>query len=101
MAATFTAQRTVRIDGNFIVYGVIALDNSYPTGGEAIAPQTINSLMNAIHGMSLGINTAGTRLLVWDQTNQKIKCFTAVGTEAANASDQSTITDIPVTVHGS
>jgi hypothetical protein len=71
----------------------ITFDASYPTGGEAwagIAP--ISKVYKKILAAAPVDVTGGSRLVTFDVTNQKFKLFTAIGTEAANASDQSTIT---------
>lgn len=69
----------------------IQFDNSYPTGGEAVAASDFG--LSSIDDLRVpSQNAAGTRLFAWDQANSKIKVFTAVGTEATNASDQSTQT---------
>ncbi len=71
------------------VFANITFDSSYPTGGEAIAATDIG--LARIDGCVAAGQAAGSRLFQWDQTNKKLLVFTAVGTEAANASDQSTI----------
>lgn len=68
--------------------GLITFDNSYPTGGEVIDPAQLG--MSTVESVSL-TPTAGTRLFSWNQTTRAIQVFTALSTEAANASDQSTI----------
>lgn len=66
---------------------------SYATGGEPISPsvfggQKIDNLI--IAGMPTGASVG--RLAAWDAINGKVKVFTAPGTEAGAASDQSAYT---------
>jgi hypothetical protein len=67
-----------------------AFDNSYPTGGE-----DISALFNLFRSVSaVFVSGPATRLYEVDYTNKKLKLFTAIGTEATNASDQSSITGV-------
>lgn len=63
---------------------------SYTTGGETVNPATFGgqSVINVlIGGMPVGSSVG--RLAAYDPVSQKIKIFTAAGTEADAASDQS------------
>jgi hypothetical protein len=80
-----------------VVQSRVTFDSSYPTGGEAVT--AANFGLNRILYVLSGVNTAGNRLVVWDDTNSKLKLYTALGTEAADTSDQSTIVAV-VTVIG-
>jgi hypothetical protein len=70
-----------------IVLASITFDASYPTGGEALTAAELG-LSSLDHVIPL---PHASRIGVWDDTNSKIKLYTALGTEAANTSDQSTI----------
>lgn len=69
------------------VHGTITYDNSYPTGGEAITASTfgLNTLFEVI------LQGTGAEVAIFDKTNSKILLYTADGTQAANASDQSAV----------
>jgi len=67
----------------------ITWDNSYPTGGEAIAPADVG--LNQILAVIPTHGTLGSRIYAWDPVNSKLMMFTALGTEAGNGTDQSTI----------
>lgn len=70
--------------------GTVTFDNSYPTGGESYTPQLFG-LTRITKVDVAALNVAGNRLVVNDRTNSKLLLFTALGTQATNASDQSTI----------
>lgn len=88
MALTATKRlETVIGDKRFHVYRIV-FDNSYPTGGEDLTPGLVG--LNTIeHVIVPGPN--GTEFVTWDRTNKKLLVFTADGTQAANASDQSAV----------
>lgn len=92
MALGFTEQTKDSLRGEFgglkSWSGVITFDNSYPTGGEAIT--AANFGMSSISSVII-VPTGGTRLFAWDKANSKILVYTALSTEAANASDQSSV----------
>jgi hypothetical protein len=89
MALTFSEVTRTLTANKRVVVADVTLDNSYPTGGEAISPSDVG--LQAFEAVLIpSINNAGTRFLVWDQANSKVKVLTALSTEAANASDQST-----------
>ena len=73
-----------------VISGVVALDSSYPTGGEDIS-EIFNQFKNCKRVIVDALGTAGSRLFAVDFANKKLKVFTALSTEAANASDQSAI----------
>lgn len=89
-----TGDVKIALGGAYLVFGTIQFDNSYPTGGEAIAVGDL--------GLSMGPSTIleiftafpadGANFSAFDKANGKLKLFTADGTEAANASDQSAVT---------
>lgn len=73
-----------------IVQVRITFDNSYPTGGELLTGASLG-LFRVLAIVPSGTDIAGSRLVTWDDATGKLKLFTALGTEALNASDQSTI----------
>jgi len=105
MALTYTPrtdqinQKAPNIIGDLKMWiGTVTFDNSYPTGGEAIAKSDVGFDVSVDAVIPMG-SPNGNRLFQWDPVNKKMKLFTALGTEAANASDQSTIV-LPIVVLG-
>lgn len=97
MALTFTPrvdqinQKAPNIIGDLKMWiGTITFDSSYPTNGELISKSDVgfDVAVDAVIGLT---EIAGSRLAVWDPANKKIKLFTAIGAEAANASNQSAV----------
>jgi hypothetical protein len=68
----------------------ITFDNSYPTGGELVDPAVFGDWIQVDAVVPMGTN-AGNRVVTYDRANKKLLLFTALGTEAANASDQSAV----------
>lgn len=71
-------------------------DNSYPTGGESISAiwndlRTVNQIF---------VSTIANRIPVVDYSGKKLKLYTALGTEASDTSDQSSITGVKLTAIG-
>ena len=103
MAATLTVNERVQIAGNkTLVFGDVALDNSYPTGGEAIDSSTDENFQ---YLLSAGGGTTATGLGLifrWDATNQKLVVFwngdatPAALPEVTNTTDLSARTAVPV-----
>lgn len=63
---------------------------SYATGGDTLA--AADCQLAAINTVELeAVDAAGSRLGIYDKANSKIKVFTALGTEAVNATNQSAI----------
>lgn len=62
-------------------------DSSYPTGGTAITPSTFQ--MSEIHAVHPSVSMDGSTAMTWDETNSKLKCFSALGTEVTNTTDLS------------
>jgi hypothetical protein len=64
---------------------------NYTPGGEPITPAMLGfaDIIEVLDAQLL--NAAASRLVAWDQANQKLKVFTALGTEAVAGTDQSTI----------
>lgn len=99
MALTL-ANRTTTVEGQKRKVTVdVTFDSSYPTGGEAFTAASLG--LTRIEFVPPAVNSAGTRLAVWDGdvADPKLQLFTAVGTEATDGSNQSTIT-VPLYVIG-
>ena len=65
-------------------------DASYPTGGWPLTPTNLG--LSEIHHLDCTQESSGTRLAAYDYVNQKLKTFSALGTETANATDLHTVT---------
>lgn len=87
-----TAGKVVAIGDRKLVMGTISFDSSYPTGGEAIAPADLG-FETQIDSVVFGVPSIA-RLVGWDQANKKAKVYTALGTEAGNGTDQSTLVGV-------
>lgn len=101
MALTFPYTPTPTVYGNFRIVGMLAVgDTSYPTGGYPVAPLVAGRLTQVLAVfVRASPEFAANRLLRWNQSSNTIQIYTALGTEAANASDQST-TFVAITVLG-
>lgn len=99
--AEVTGQQRITAGGFHFVFAQLTFDNSYPTGGEALGAAELKALglESYVFAVIPLLNTAGSRLVTYDPATKKLLLFTAVGTEAVNASDQSTIS-VPVLVIG-
>jgi hypothetical protein len=79
------------------VYSVVlGTGANYPTGGEPL-PASLFGLRRIVSVKDLGVaraTAAGAtaRTVSYDRTNQKLQIYTTGSAEAANNSDQSTIT---------
>ncbi len=104
MALTFTESGS-GVAGDLRYWsGVVALDSSYPTGGEAVAASDFPAF-NSIEAVLLGQTIVATKRTIWDPSASKIVVMVEDGTtgieaEAANTSDQSGITDVQIFVLG-
>lgn len=97
MALSFSITDQTVVGDQRRVVATVTFDSSYPTGGEAVTPSNFG--LQSIRNVEPAVPVAGSRLVAWDGTNSKLKVFTAIGTEAADTSDQSTII-APVVVYG-
>lgn len=92
MTLTITAFRDP--DGTDIHGGVydIVCDNSYTANGYVLTAANFNrSAINSLIPVQIG---TANRIITYDATNSytgKLRLWTALGTEATGASDQSTI----------
>ena len=98
MAAVATVQDSWQTGGNYTEYiGTIALDASYPTGGEAV---DVGSNERIEH--LAAVSTAGY-VFSWDKANQKLVAWYSDNNNAAdgplievpNTTDLSALTAIP------
>lgn len=103
MALTFSetaGMRTVFGDRR-VVKGIITFDSSYPLGGEPVTASLFQ--LKTLDWLEVepvcGAMGAASRLARWDSTNGTIELYTAISTEAADTSDQSTIV-VHVTAYG-
>lgn len=70
--------------------GVITFDSSYPTGGEAYTPALFG--LATVHSIQVSpVSNNGAKLVVWDSANAKFLVYTALGAEAADTSNQSSV----------
>ncbi len=84
--------------------GTVALDSSYPTGGELLAASDFPHF-TTLEGVLLGQTIVATKRTIWDPSASKIVVMVEDATEgieaqAANESDQSGITDVQLVVFG-
>jgi hypothetical protein len=94
MALTFTKVRhDVTNAGRLHVYDV-TFDNSYQSGGEPVTPSNfgLRGSIQAIDAAFNGAVAANNRVITYDPANGVLHVWTALGTEATAASDQSAVT---------
>lgn len=91
MAITLTENKVIPIgQSEAIVFGTIAFDSSYPTGGEAVdAPGD-----SGYHHLQVG--PAGGYVGYWDKANQKLIAYqqsaaTSALTQVPNTTDLSAV----------
>jgi hypothetical protein len=103
MAATATVEQTISLGGTAKLYtGTIALDASYPSGGEALDVSSNERLDIVIAGPNSGY------VFEWDAANQKLKAMYAdysngsdgVLIEVPDTTDLSAVTAIPFVAIG-
>lgn len=90
MALTFTEAKSEVVGSSRSWRGTVTFDSSYPTGGEAIAIADFG--FNVEIDTVLAAADTGAEVVAWDSANSKILVYTADGTEATNASNQSAVT---------
>lgn len=92
MAVSVTVNKTFRGLGDHVdVQADVTFDSSYPTGGEVLtaADFGLNDLDNVQPQPLAFAQAAGFRVVEWVRSTNALRLWTALGTEAANASDQS------------
>lgn len=100
MALTVTQRQMSVFGDDKVVFATVTFDSSYPTGGEALGISDFAGVLRQIDWVQVpAANDGATRLVTWDRANAKLKLYTALSTEATNASNQSTIS-IDVVVYG-
>lgn len=72
-----------------VVTGTLTFDSSYPTGGEDISE--ITAFFRGGNADAIVFEQLATRIVTFDRTAKKALLYTALSTEAANASNQSAI----------
>jgi hypothetical protein len=85
MAVSFVGVRTI-MGNKRVAIGTVTFDSSYPTGGEDVNPDIFG--MGTVEVVVPNDETSG-RSVRWNSGTKKLQVYTAIGTEATNASDQS------------
>lgn len=88
MAKTINSTEYNQSGRRRVAYLVITLDNSYATGGYAMAASEIG--FNEIRHASIFTDGAGY-IVDYDYTNKKIKLYASVGTEVTATTDLSAV----------
>lgn len=94
MAATVTIRKRTKYLGMYAVIADVALDSSYPTGGEAVTASQFG--LQALQFVLP--STAAGYMFEFDHTNGKIKAVAptsaaaGAGTEVANTTNLSAVT---------
>ena len=97
MALTVTKVTKNVVGAQYEVIADVTFDSSYPTGGEAFIPNDVDKsrpTSDVFHFVAITGNDAtiaDNRIVTYDHTNKKLVVFTAINTEATNASDQSAV----------
>jgi hypothetical protein len=94
MAATLTEEGRAQLPGSTraIAWGTVLLDNSYPTGGEAI------DATGDLGYDKVMFEAGGSCVLQWDKANQKVLAFWTGSTvntalvQVPNTTDLSAVT---------
>lgn len=89
MALSIDVIKRVHLPAGKGVVADITFDNSYPTGGESLAAADVG--LSSIEYVKAEQKGVASRICEYDYANSKLMLFTALSTQAANASDQSTI----------
>lgn len=77
--------------GNFLIGAVAVVgDNNYPTGGYPLAAITASKFTQVLAVfVRASPEFSASRLIRWNRASNTLQIYTALGTEAAGASDQS------------
>ena len=100
MALTVTETTNTVFGDKRVVFAQVTFDDSYPTGGEALAASDFPSLAAIEEVVVASQSPGGTEQVLYDRTNKKLMVFTADGTQATNASDQSGVDNVGLMVVG-
>lgn len=91
MALSITKIAKTTTGSTEVVVADITFDSSYATGGEALTASDLGLKAKAIDHLVATQKGVASRIAEYDYANEKLKLFTAISTEAANASDQSAV----------
>lgn len=88
-----TGSDRIALGGAYLVTGSIAYDDSYTEGGEPVEASDFGLGIgeSVILHLSFEPPTDGANYSAFDKANGKVKLFTADGTEAVDATDQSAV----------
>ena len=93
MAATLTETDRIQLgQSKVLVFGTVALDSSYPTGGEAIDPTGTGD-----YDVML-IEPMGGVTLEWDKANVKVKAYWGNAGTASLLPEVTATTDLSAVV---
>jgi hypothetical protein len=70
-------------------FGTLSPSASYATNGDTVAAADFG--LNVLDDLEIDLDVAASRFGTYDKTNGKVKVFTALSTEAVNATNQSAI----------
>ncbi len=87
MALTFAEEVRTVAKAERIVVTTVTFDSSYATGGESLTPADLG--LNRIDFLSA--TTDGSNAVIWDKANNKLKVYTAAGTEVTNATSLASV----------
>jgi hypothetical protein len=91
-SAAFKSEETgsrVQQRAQRVIRGTIAGSASYASNGDSVDLASYFPA-NKYRVILNDVSNTGNRLGVWDQTNKKLKIYTALNTEAAGSSNQAT-----------
>lgn len=96
MALSITVVKRPRLlPASRSVVADVTFDDSYPTGGESLTAADLGIAgpgnAGSIEYLEASQKGVASRYVEYDYAAAKLKLFTGLGTEAANASDQSAI----------
>tara|TARA_Y100000296_G_scaffold83789_1_gene115575 strand:+ start:1324 stop:1623 length:300 start_codon:yes stop_codon:yes gene_type:complete len=88
MAITLSNGKRTVFGDQVVWEGTLTGDSSYVTGGETFSTSSpfAGEFKQIDHVI---VSTAAARIWVWDESNAKMLIYTALSTQAANTSDQS------------
>lgn len=84
----YTVSNLVRrnVGGRREATATITFGTGYPTGGEILPPSALG--MNRIESLVVTEDPGATRIVRWNPSTNALAVFTALNTQAANASNQ-------------
>lgn len=88
MALTYSCNANTVHGSQRAWQGTVTFDASYTTGGLTVGPAQLG--MVRIDSLQATPQN-GSNLVAWNPTTGKLLLYTAIATEAANASNQSTV----------